>query len=49
MHIGLSAVTGDLTVAVAYADGDSVEPDGTQALKLTLNMLLLVLNTYQVT
>jgi hypothetical protein len=31
MHIGLSAVTGDLTVAVAYADGDSVEPDGTQS------------------
>ena len=29
MHIGISAVTGDLTVAVAYADGDSVENDGT--------------------
>ena len=24
MHVGLSAVTGDLTVAVAYADGDKV-------------------------
>ena len=29
MHIGLSAVTGDLTVAVGFADGDSVEKDGT--------------------
>jgi hypothetical protein len=26
MHIGLSAVTGDLTVAVGYADGDQVNP-----------------------
>jgi hypothetical protein len=29
MHVGLSAVTGDLTVAVAYADGDKVIPAGT--------------------
>jgi hypothetical protein len=29
MHVGLSAVTGDLTVAVAYADGDKVVPAGT--------------------
>jgi hypothetical protein len=28
-HIGLSAVTGDLTVAVGYADGDEVNPTGT--------------------
>jgi hypothetical protein len=29
MHIGLSAVTGDLTVAVAYADGNKVIPAAT--------------------
>ena len=28
MHVGLSAVTGDLTVAVGYADGDNVVDDG---------------------
>jgi hypothetical protein len=28
MHIGLSAVTGDLTVAVGYADGDKVGTSG---------------------
>ena len=28
MHIGLSAVTGDLTVAVGFADGDTVGGDG---------------------
>jgi len=32
MHVGLSAVTGDLTVAVGYADGDKVAAtSGTQA------------------
>jgi len=39
MHIGISAVTGDLTVAVAYADGDSVEPDGTQSTQSDANFL----------
>ena len=29
MHIGVSAVTGDLTVAVGYADGDSIEAQAT--------------------
>jgi hypothetical protein len=29
MHVGVSAVTGDLTVAVAYADGDKVVAAGT--------------------
>jgi hypothetical protein len=29
MHVGLSAVTGDLTVAVGYAEGDMVVDDGT--------------------
>jgi hypothetical protein len=29
MHIGVSAVTGDLTVAVGYADGDDVAASGT--------------------
>jgi hypothetical protein len=29
IHVGLSAVTGDLTVAVAYADGDKVATGGT--------------------
>jgi hypothetical protein len=28
-HVGFSAVTGDLTVAVGYADGDKVVPGGT--------------------
>jgi len=28
-HVGVSAVTGDLTVAVGYSDGDSVEGDTT--------------------
>ena len=28
-HIGASAVTGDLTVAVGYGDGDSIEDNGT--------------------
>ena len=28
MHIGVSAVTGDLTVAVGFADGDTVGGDG---------------------
>ena len=27
-HIGISAVTGDLTVAAGFADGDSIEDDG---------------------
>ena len=29
MHLGISAVTGDLTVAVGFADGDSVEQTNT--------------------
>jgi hypothetical protein len=29
MHVGISAVTGDLTVAVGFADGDSVEGTNT--------------------
>ena len=29
MHVGISAVTGDLTVAVGFADGDSIESQGT--------------------
>jgi hypothetical protein len=29
MHIGVSAVTGDLTVAVGYGDGDTIADDGT--------------------
>ena len=30
-HIGVSAVTGDLTIAVGYGDGDDVADDGTVA------------------
>jgi hypothetical protein len=30
-HIGVSAVTGDLTVAVGYADGDTITDDGATA------------------
>ena len=29
IHVGVSAVTGDLTVAVGFADGDSIESTGT--------------------
>jgi hypothetical protein len=29
MHVGISAVTGDLTVAVGFADGDTLADDGT--------------------
>ena len=31
-HIGFSAVTGDLTVAAAYADGDKIIPTGEKAI-----------------
>jgi hypothetical protein len=31
VHVGISAVTGDLTVAVGFADGDSIVDDGTTA------------------
>ncbi len=31
MHVGVSAVTGDLTVAVGYGDGDTIVDDGTTA------------------
>ena len=30
-HVGISAVTGDLTVAVGYADGDTITDDGATA------------------
>jgi hypothetical protein len=29
MHVGISAVTGDLTIAVGFADGDTLADDGT--------------------
>jgi predicted porin len=31
MHVGVTAVTGDLTIGVGYADGDTIVDDGTTA------------------
>ena len=39
VHFGISAVTGDLTVAVGFADGDSIELVLT-LLNLTVNSLV---------
>ena len=40
LHIGISAVTGDLTVAVGFANGNSVEAQATAG---TLSTKLMVM------